>query len=65
MASRMQHFMAWARRVLGYWNDDREMEHEGKAEQVAIAFEEADDPVVPRSDELEAAHESDLPSKSE
>jgi len=44
MASNFQHFMAWARRKLGYWNDDRSMEHEGKAEQVAIAFEEADSP---------------------
>lgn len=42
MASTFQHFMAWSRRNLGYWTDDRAMEHEGEAEQAAIEFEEAE-----------------------
>lgn len=42
MASTFQHFMAWTRYKLGYWTDDRDMEHEGEAEQAAIQFEEAE-----------------------
>ncbi len=58
MASNFQHFMAWARRKLGYWNDDRSMEHEGKAEQVAIAYEEADEPAASPPDEPGSAPET-------
>ncbi len=47
MASTFRHLIAWTRRQLGYWNDDRRLERDAEAEQAAIAFEEKEDPGDP------------------